>query len=98
MDLGQRRLFVHGSMNVLAKCPVSPNVQRLQSIANAEDGLLQIKSILQKKLVHSLAVGVRGCAFRLGLLPVLLWIQIGRTAREQDPTATTDRVCDSRLA
>ena len=75
----------------------APDVERLDAEADGEQGFMQIVGVLEEELVDGLAAGVGGGGFGFEVLAVLLRVDVGSAAGEQDALAAIDEVGDSRL-
>ena len=76
--------MLHRRLDVLHECAVAPDVQRLGAVADGEDGLAHTVRVLQKQLIDVVACRIgRGGAGMSGLA-VLLRIDIGGRAGEQN--------------
>jgi hypothetical protein len=60
----------------------TPNVQRLRSEADGEEGLVEVVGILDEELVNIFAGRIGRIALRNGVLTVFVRIDIGRRAGE----------------
>ena len=80
---GSSRCVIHGGFQVLHQRAAAPDIERLEAIADSEQGLIQIRSILQQQLVDGFARRVGGGAIRVGFFAVFLRINIGGAAWQQ---------------
>ncbi len=91
IDFGARRAVgarvLHRGLDVLDQRAVAPDVQRLRAVADGEDGLAHVVRVLQKQLIDVVArrIGRGGAGMRR--LAVLLRIDIGGRAGEQNAVA-----------
>ena len=83
----------HGG-EVLDEGSAAPDVERLHAEADAEQRLAQVMGVLEEQLVDGLAAGVGGGGLGFGVLAVLLRVDVGAAAGEQDALAAVDEVGD----
>src|SRR6266700_1308168 len=76
--------MIHAGFNVLDQGPCTPYVERLQPVANPQDGLVQVVSILEKQLVRGIAQWISKRRLRMPLPAVFLWINVCLAARQQN--------------
>jgi len=79
----------HGH-EVLDQRSTAPDIEHLRAEADGEDGLMQVVRVLQEELVDVFPGGVGGIGFGLGELAVLLRVDVGGRAGEQDGLAGGD--------
>src|SRR5208282_842780 len=79
--------MLHGRLDVLDEGSVAPDVERLGSVADGEDGLAHVVRILQEKLVEVVARRIGRGGFGMRRLAVLLRIDVGGRAGEENPIA-----------
>jgi hypothetical protein len=73
------------SLKILNQGTVTPDIQRLCSVANSENGLPQVESITQQKLVNGSATRIRFAALRSPALAILFRINVIAATRKQNP-------------
>src|SRR5581483_360119 len=78
-------------LDVLHQSSRSPYVQRLQSIADSQNGLVKIVRVLQKELVEIIPAGIGCGGLRVLRSAELLWVNIGGTAGQQHCVTTCDQ-------
>jgi len=81
----------HGG-EVLDEGSAAPDVEGLQAEADGEDGLVEVMGVLNEELVYIFAGGVGGAALGDGVLAVLLGVDVGGAAGEEDGLAGVDEV------
>ena len=81
-DMAARRV-VHGGFEMLDERAATPHVHRLHSVADAEDGLLQVEGILKQQLVGGFAERVGRGGAGIERLAELFGVHVGMTARQQ---------------
>ncbi len=90
-DLGARSAgssrVLDGGLDVLDESSVAPYVEGLGSVADGEDGLAHVVRVLKKELVDVVARGVRGGGAGIAVLVVLLGIDVGGRAGEENAVA-----------
>jgi hypothetical protein len=77
---------------VLKQGSAAPDVEHLGAEADGEDGLAEVVSVLEEELVDVFAGGVGGVALLDGLLAVLLGVDVGGAAGEEDAVAGGDEL------
>ncbi len=70
--------------NVLEEGAAAPDVEGLGSVADAEDGFVEVEGVLEEKLVDGFAGGVGGSALGEAVLRVFLGLDVGTAAGEED--------------
>ena len=74
-------------LDVLHQRSRAEHIQRLQSVADAEHGLLRFVGILQNQLVHHFPLGIGGSSLFVAIRAVLLRIDIRAAAGQQNGVA-----------
>src|SRR6266851_228845 len=70
----------------------APDVEGLDSEADGEDGFVEVVGVLNEEFVHILPGGVGGGALGDGILAVLVGVDVGGAAGEEDGLAGVDEV------
>ena len=100
-DFGARRArsarVLHRRLDVLDECAVAPDVQRLRAVADGEDGLAHTVRVLEKQLIDIVACRIRRGRAGMRRLAVLLRIDIGGRAGEQNAIATFGKLHGFRI-
>lgn len=81
----------HGT-EVLDESAASPDVKRLRSKADGQNGLVEVVSVLDEKFVYVFAGRVCGTALGDGLMAIFVRVYVGRAAGKQDRLAGVDEV------
>jgi hypothetical protein len=81
---GAARAVVDGGFQVLDERAIAPDVQGLRAVADSEDRLLEVESVLEKQLVYGRSGRIRRAAFGDSCLAIPFRINIIATAGEQD--------------
>ena len=93
IDLG-----VKDGFEVLNKRAVAPDVEALQPLADAEDGLVEVEGVLQKKHVDGGACGIGRTAGGNAFFSVARGIDIETTAGKKNSLSRGEEGCDVRGA
>jgi hypothetical protein len=83
-----------GVLDVLDKSSGSPNIERLQSVADSQYGLMEIVCVLQQKFVNIVASRIRRRSLRMPFRAKLLWINVRWASRKQDAFTPGDKLGD----
>ena len=78
-------------LDVLYQGPCAPHIERLQAIADSQDGLVQVVCILQQELVNIIASWIGGRRPGVAFGPKLLRIDICRAPWKQHAFAARNR-------
>jgi hypothetical protein len=81
----------HGG-EILNQGSSAPDIQRLGSETDGQEGLIEVMGILDQEFVNVLTRWIGGIALRNRILAVLLWVYIRRRAGKQNPMAGVDEV------
>ena len=73
---------------VLDEGPAAPDVERLEAVADGEDGLGVFGGVVEEKVVGGFASGVGGGGGRVAIGAVEGWVDVSRAAREENAIAT----------
>jgi hypothetical protein len=79
---------------VLDKRAAAPDVEDLNTEADGEDGLVEVVGVLEEELIDVFAGAVAGGALGDGILTVLVGVDVGGTAGEENGLAGIDEVGD----
>jgi hypothetical protein len=82
------------NVEVLNQRAAAPDVEDLDAEADGEDGLVEVVRVLKEELIDVFAGVVGGGALGDGFLAVLVGIDVGGTAGEEDGLAGVDEVGD----
>jgi hypothetical protein len=93
IDLG-----VKDGLEILNEGAVAPDVEALQALADAEDGLVQVEGVLKEKLVDGGAGGIGGTAGGDGLFSVALGVDVETAARKKNSLGGGDKAGNVRRA
>ncbi len=86
--------MVHGhGGEVLDKGSSAPDIEGLDTEADGEDGLVEVMGVLDEEFVDVFAGGIGGGALGDGFLAVLVGVDVGGAAGEEDGLAGVDEVC-----
>jgi hypothetical protein len=77
---------------ILDQGSATPDVEELEAEADGQDGLVEIVSVLDEKLVYVLPGVIGWSALRNGLLAVLMGVDIGWASGKKDGLAGVDEV------
>ena len=70
----------------------APDVEGLHAEADGEQGFVQVVGVLEEEFVDGLAAGIGGGGLGFGVLAVLLRVDVGSAAGEEDALAAIDEV------
>ncbi len=76
---------------MLHQRPAAPDIERLGAEADAEQRLVEVVGVLEEELVDGLTGAVGGGALGDGVLAVLLGVDVGWAAGEQEALAAAIR-------
>jgi hypothetical protein len=92
------RAMIHLSLEVLNQGAFAPDIERLGSVADGKNGLLEVEGILQQKLIHGSAAGISFATLRDWVFAKSSWIHIEAAARQQDALNSAEQPSDTILA
>ena len=73
--------------NVLDQRAPAPDIKGLNALADGENGLVEIKGVLEEELVDGCAVSVGALGLGDGRLAVFLGVDVGGTSGQEDSVA-----------
>ena len=76
---------IDGCLQILNQRTVAPDIYGLGAGTDAEDRLVEVKSILQEELIHSCAAWVFLTAFGNWIFAISLWVYIKAAAGQKNP-------------